>query len=235
MYILNLQSGIDMREIQKYRYIMAAILTVTVFVMGVLFSNLMDDRRYQSLQNKIREDRVEMESRNLQLSYLKSLDVHSCSALKTGLSSIIEGYNYRLSKVQNYQENSFFNENRFRTIKREYILSGIRYWFYAEELKERCDYDADTVLFFTDNLFGESNCEECSNLGSELTILKKKYEDKFLLFSIPTSLDDGSVTMLERQFNITTTPSLVINGEKKIEGFHTSQEIEKKLNTSVTN
>jgi glutaredoxin len=223
-----------MREIQKYRYIMAAVLTVTVFAMGVLFSNLVDDRRYQSLQNEIQEDSVEMESRNLQLSYLKSSNVQSCSALKAGLSDIIQGYNDRLSNVQNYQDDSFFKENRFRTVKREYIISGIRYWMYAEEVKDKCDYNADTVLFFTENLFGDSSCDDCTRVGSELSILKKKHGEEFLLFSVPTSLNDGAVDMLEEQYNVTSTPTIVINGEKEFEGFNTSQEIEQKLNASVT-
>lgn len=219
-----------MREVQKYRYILAAVLTVTVFVMGVLFSNMMDAQRYQSLKNRIQQNSVEMESRQLQLSYLKSPEVNSCRALEAGLTDIVKGYNARLSDVQQYQKNSFFNRQQFRIVKREYVLSGIRYWMYAQRLRDKCNYSANTVLFFTRNLFGKSNCDKCTSLGSKLTLLKKKYEDELLIFTIPTSLDDGAVEMLERQYNITETPSLVINGRKKIEGKYTVNQVEKKLN-----
>lgn len=218
-----------MREIQKYRYILAAVLTLTVFVMGVLFSNLMDDRRYQSLQNEIQENNIEMESRQIQLSYLKSADVQSCDALEAGLTDIIEGYNGRLEKVQRYQESSFFKKDRFRAVKREYILSGVRYWMYAQELRDKCDYNSNTVLFFTQDIFGNSECPECNRMGKELIYLKKKYGGKFLLFTMPTTLDDGAVNMLEQQYNVTETPTVILNGEEKIVGYNSSREIEQEL------
>ncbi|MFB6158417.1 MAG: hypothetical protein ABEJ95_02015 [Candidatus Nanohalobium sp.] len=221
-----------MREIQKYRYVMAGVLTVAVFVLGVLFSNFMDDTRYQSLENEMQQTQVEMESRQLQLSYLKSSEVQSCDAIEAGLKEIVEGYNKRLRRVQQYQENSFFQEEQFRTMKREYILSGIRYWLYAQELRDRCDNGSNTVLFFTSSLFSESECDECSSLGTELTLLKKEYGEELLVFTVPTSLDDGAVEMLEKQYNITETPAVVLNGEEKLEGFHSSDEIEEELNLS---
>jgi hypothetical protein len=224
-----------MRKIQKYRYVLAAVLTLTVFVMGMLFSNLMDTQRYQQLQNEMQENNVEMESRQLQLSYLKSPGVESCAALEAGLSDIVEGYNSRLEKVQQYQENSFFRKEQFRTIKRKYIISGVRYWMYAQELRDKCDYNATNVLFFTENLFSDENCQECRSVGSELSILKKRYGGDFLLFTIPTELDDGSVNVLEQQFNVTETPTIVANGgEEKIVGFNTSSEISQRLNLSET-
>ncbi|MEF8847454.1 MAG: thioredoxin family protein [Candidatus Paceibacterota bacterium] len=224
-----------MREIQKYRYVLAAILTITVFVMGMLFSNLMDDRRYQSLQNEVQENNVEMESRQIQLSYLKSADVDSCSALEAGLIDIIRGYNDRLERVQQYQEDSFFKETQFENIKREYILSGVRYWMYAQELREKCDYRTNTVLFFTEDLFGNPDCEQCSMIGSELSLLKRKYGEELLVFTMPMNIEDGAVKMLEQQYNVTSTPTLIINGEKHIGSFNSSREIESRLNFKGNN
>lgn len=235
MQIRDIQVELKMREIQKYRYIIAGILTITVFVMGMLFSNLMDDRRYQELQNEMQQNNVEMESRQLQLSYLKSPGVESCAALEAGLSDIVEGYNSRLENVQQYQENSFFQQKQFKTIKRKYILSGVRYWMYAQELRDKCNYNATTVLFFTENMFSEDDCQSCKNIGTELTILKRRHDRDFLVFTMPTELDDGAVNILEQQYNVTKTPTLVVNGEEKIEGYMTSGEISQKLNLSEAN
>lgn len=209
---------------------MAGALVLVVFILGVLFSNMMDDRRYEKLQNEVRDNSIQIESRQLQLSYLKSSEVQSCSALQTGLSDIIRSYNDRLGKVQAFQKNSIFKEKQFKDTKHQYTLSGIRYWMYTQELRRKCDYNATTVLFFTENLFGNSDCDDCTGIGAELSIIKKKYEDQFLLFTIPTSLDDGAVNALENQYNITKTPTLIINGEKKLEGFQNKSSIEKAMN-----
>jgi hypothetical protein len=203
--------------------------------MGVMFSNLLDDRRYQGLQNEMQENIVEMESRQLQLSYLKSPEVESCTALEAGLGDIVKGYNSRLGKVQQYQENSFFKEQQFKTIKRKYILSGVRYWMYSQELRKRCNYNATTVLFFTENLFGEDECEKCSNIGSELTLLKKRHDGNLLVFTIPTQLDDGAVNILEQQYNVTETPTLVVNSQQKIQGYRSSGQLSRLMNLSGPN
>lgn len=223
-----------MREIKKYRYVVAGILTLSVFVMGVMFSNVMDDQRYQELRNEMQANNIEMESRQLQLSYLESPDVESCSALEAGLNDIVEGYNTRLERVQRYEEDSIFNKQQFQNIQRQYVLSGLRYWMYSDRLQDKCDYNATTMLYFSENLFKNGDCDECERQGSELTLLKRQHDGDVLVFTIPRKLEDGMVEVLERQFNVTESPTIVVNGEEKVEGFNTAGELNQKFNISET-
>jgi len=222
------------REVRKYRYFFAAVLTVVIFVLGVLFSNFVDDARYNSLRDDINQDNVELESRQLQLNYLQSDNVKSCGALEAGLRDIVEGYNSRLSDLQSYQERSFFKKDEFRTMQHSYILSGIRYWMFAQELREECGYDADTVLFFTEGVGNDQDCSECGSMGEQLTILKRQYGERLLVFTVPTTIDDGMVNMLEGQYNITERPTIIINGNEsqKIEGMRSRNYVERHLTVS---
>lgn len=199
-----------------------------VFSLGLLFSNTIDDTRASSLENSMEENLLQIESQNLQLTYLKSGQVESCSALKTGLNNIIRGYNDRLSRVQQYQDNSIFKKEQFEDITRRYVLSGIRYWMFAQQLRTECGYEANTVLFFTTSLEAE-DCEECQRQGRQLDLLKQRHRDKLLVFSIPTTMDDGMVNILKDQYNVTDTPVLVINGDDVLEGYHSRAEIEQHL------
>lgn len=217
-----------MRKIQKYRYVFAAVITVIIFMSGILFSNLMDNQRYSSLQAEFREDQVQLESRQLQVDYLRSSEVQSCEVLQEGLRSVIEGYNKRLDQVRGFQKRTLLQTERFSDIKHKFVLSGIRYWMFAEDLRSRCGYEANTVLFFTKELYVEE-CEECENMGKELSKLKEKYDGKILIFSVPSTLDDGSIEILEKQFNVTKTPSVVINSNKTLKGYHSKSEIRKWL------
>ncbi|MFB6190145.1 MAG: hypothetical protein ABEJ91_01095 [Candidatus Nanohaloarchaea archaeon] len=217
-----------MREIQKYRYLVAAMLTLIMFSMGVLVSNFVDDARASALKSQINEDLTEIESKQLQLSYLKSGDVQSCKVLRKGLKNIVEGYNKRLGNLQQYQQNSAIQSQRFETIKNRYILSGIRYWMFAEDIRKQCDYSPDTVLFFTNNLEKEG-CEACEKMGRQLTLLKREQDSRLLVFSIPTDMEDGMVEILESQYNVTDTPTVVVNGEKKLTGYHPRSDIRKYL------
>lgn len=223
-----------MREVRKYRYFFAAVLTVIIFLLGVLFSNFVDDTRYSSLKNDINQDNVELESRQLQLNYLQSDNVKSCGALEAGLRDIVQGYNNRLSNLQNYQKRSFFKQEEFGTMKHSYILSGIRYWMFAQELRQKCDYNADTVLFFTKGIGNDQNCPDCGSMGEQLTILKRKYGESLLVFTVPTNIEDGMVDMLEGQYNITERPTIIINGNEsqKIEGLRSRNYVERQLTVS---
>ncbi|QKQ98579.1 hypothetical protein GKQ38_03575 [Candidatus Nanohaloarchaea archaeon] len=221
-----------MREIQKYRYLFAALLTVLVFSLGILFSNFMDDRRSERLQAELNEDVVELQSQNLQLTYLRSNQVQSCSTMEEGLTNMIKDYNMRLNKVQEYQKNSIMNAGNFKQIKRRYVLSGLRYWMFVGELKKECDYNANTVLFFTETLQA-SECGACKRQGQQLSLLKQKYQDDLLIFSVPTSMDDGMVSVLKHQYNISEPPALVINREMVIHGYRSRGYIEERFTNST--
>lgn len=220
-----------MREVRKYRYLFAAVLTIVIFVMGILFSNFMDGARYSSLKTEIQDNNVQLESRQLQLNYLQSDNVESCRALEAGLKDIVSGYNKRLGNIQGYSERSFFNAEEFETMKHSYILSGLRYWMFAQELRQKCDYSDNTVLFFTSQIGDASDCEECGKMGEQLSLLKRKYGDSLLVFNIPTDMEDGMVDMLEGQYNVTEVPTIIVNGNqsKRIEGLKSRREVEKYL------
>jgi hypothetical protein len=224
-----------MREIKKWRYVFAALLTIVVFLLGVFMSHYIDGARYDALQNQIQENNLELESRQLQLSYLRSENVESCGALKAGLQDIVSSYNKRLGNIQSYEENSFFREKDFQKMKHAYVLSGLRYWMFAEEVNDRCGREADTVLFFTTRIGNADDCDECGRMGEQLSLLKQEYNEDLLIFTVPTDMEDGLIEMLEGQFNITDIPTAVINGNKSktVEGFKSRDQIRKHLTVST--
>ncbi len=212
-----------MRDIQKYRYVAAGILTLVIFMLGVFLSNFVDAERSSQLQNSLSEDIASMESRQLQLSYLESGEIQRCDALEAGLKNIVSSYNKRLGRVQNYQEDSFFKADRFRVLKQRYIISGIRYWIFTQELREKCSFDKPTALFFTSDI--DDPCPECKRLGEQLTLLKRETGGDLLVFSVPLEMDDGMIELLATQYNVTRPPAVVINGQKKFEGYHHRSDI----------
>ena len=230
--VITASSEPEMREIKKYRYLFAGLLTVLVFSLGLLFSNFMDYQRSDQLEQELNQDVVDLQSQNLQLTYLRSNQVQSCSTMETGLGNMIEDYNMRLEKVQEYEKNTLTNSGRFQQIKRQYIISGLRYWMFVGELKDECDYSPDTVLFFTESLQA-SNCEECKRQGQQLSLLKQRYGEDFLVFSVPMSLDDGMVDVLADQYNITEPPAVVINRDNVLHGYRSRTVIEEEMTNST--
>jgi hypothetical protein len=213
-----------MREISKYRYLLAGFFTLVIFVTGALTSNMIDDYRSNKLQTELQEDLTEVESNQLQLTYLQSNNL-SCDTMETGLKSMVRGYNDRLGKIQTFRDRSLIKSERFSNLRRRYIISGIRYWMFAQEMKEKCDYSPNTALFFTESLENET-CEACARQGRQLSLLKKKYDGEFLVFSVPTTLDDGMVDILEDKYNVTDVPVTVVNGDAVLRGSKSRNEVE---------
>ncbi|MFB6181162.1 MAG: hypothetical protein ABEJ93_04765 [Candidatus Nanohalobium sp.] len=203
-----------------------------MFLLGVLFSTVVDGQRAGVLENELKENLVELESRNLQLNYLKSSEVQSCSVLKEGLSNTVSDYNDRLEKVKIYQEESLLRKQKFEPIKQRYVLSGIRYWIFAEDLKQKCSYNADTILFFRKSIGSDAGCEQCKRQGEQLSLLKKRYDDRILIFSVPLNMEDGMIEILEKQYNVSDVPVLVLNGNKTLHNYHSRSEIIRELNLS---
>lgn len=203
-------------------------MTALVFTLGILFSTVIDTERATVLEEELNENLVEIESRNLQLSYLKSSEVTSCDALKEGLQNILADYNKRLERVKAFKEKSILKKDRFQSINRKYVISGVRYWMFANDLKSRCEFEADTVLFFTRSIEAEA-CPDCRRQGEQLSLLKKEYGEQILIFSIPVDVDDGMVDILEKQYNVTELPSLVLNSNRTMKGYHSRKEISEAL------
>lgn len=212
-----------MSEIKKYRYVAAIILTLLVFSLGVLASNLADDKRQSDLQTQLQDDTTDIQSKQLLMRYLEGED--SCELRQEGLTQIIEGYNNRLERVQSYEEQSFFQESQFRSIRRSYVLSGIEYWMFAEETDAECQsYSTNTILFFTSD-----NCEKCDEQGQKLSDIKRIYGEDVLIFSIYTDLDDSMINLLTEQYNISQTPALVVNENVTLRDVQPRQNITEHL------
>ena len=208
-----------MSEIKKYRYLFAVLLTVLVFTLGVLGSNLIDDKRQSELRSSLQKDTTDIQSKQLLTRYLEEKE--SCELQLQGLTEIIEGYNSRLERVQSYEDRSFFQEDEFQNIRRSYAISGLEYWMFAGKIEENCeDYNANTVLFFT-----EEDCEECEIQGQTLSDIKRIYGDQVLIFSVYTDIKDSMTDLLQNQYDVEAPPTLVINQNHTVRGIQSRSNI----------
>ncbi|MFB6245353.1 MAG: hypothetical protein ABEJ03_03315 [Candidatus Nanohaloarchaea archaeon] len=216
-----------MRQMDRYRYLVAAFLTGVIFLTGVLVSDAADSFRSQELKTELEQDLVQLESSQIQLNYLRSENV-SCSTMKAGLRSIVEGYNDRLSKVQRFQERSLLNSERFELLKKRYTNSGLRYWMFARNMKSECGYSPDIVLFFTSSI-GDKSCEKCQMMGEQLSLLKKERGRDLLVFSVPTESDSGMADLLQKKYGVEDPPAAVINGNRTLMGYKSLSELKSVL------
>ncbi|MAG78450.1 hypothetical protein CL616_03735 [archaeon] len=212
-----------MRRISRNKYIVALIITLAVFVIGVLIGILVTEKRTEFLELSGREQRIDFDSLQLQYLYLTTLS-DECSAVNKALEGSINRLEQTRVKLEDYIAQSFTDNKDFSLTKREYMLAEMRYWLLALQTKELCKGDTVSLLYFYSNI---KECDECDSQGLILTYLKNKFKDKLLIFSLDSDfIEEPVLEIFKEDYNIEEVPTIIIE-DQKFEGLTTKEELEK--------
>ena len=205
------------RERSTYKYVVAGLLTLLVFGLGISLGLLLDNERLQWLEDREEQRDLDYESLQFQYLYLSTFKNtnETCKVLKTTLEKSLKELDITLDKLLRYQKGTEMNEEEYVRLQRRYVLDNIEYWLFSKEAKQACNnVDLVTILYF----YSSNHCPRCSEQGIALTHYKKIFEEKVLVFPLDTDLEEKEpmITILKSQFDITddSTPIIVIEGEK---------------------
>lgn len=203
-----------MREMNKKRYLIAGVLTFLIFLIGLLVGNQMDEQRLGYLSKRLRKQRSEYISLQTQYLYISSLPSEKfCKIANPALKENLERLSGLLNKLEKFREGSDFSKKEYKILKREYILSNLRYWMLLEKVKKTCGREDISILYFY-----KDKCDVCPKQGFILTQLRSRYEGEVWVFPLDMDMDENMVDILEARYNVTQAPSLVVN-KKVYEGF----------------
>src|SRR3989338_3021073 len=212
------------RKISKEKYILAALLTLLIFSLGLTLGILLDSVRLQKSEKLSKQQEVDYGSLQLQYLYLTTFSENedSCSVLKVALDKSIKDLSVSLERFDQYKQNSNFNQDEFNMVARRYILDNIKYWLFAQKSQQKCAIDLVTVLYF----YSENDCSICPDQGVLLTYYKKIYGERLLIFPINADHEENEamITVLKSKYNITQYPTVII-GNKKYESVVKKQQL----------
>jgi len=211
--------------IKKSRYIFALILTILVFSLGILIGNVLTQSRINFTSSLIEEQRLEYDSLQLQYLYLAEfLQEANCPATLKALDENLNNLEIVRAKLENYLEKD--DQEKLRSVKRDYTLAQLRYWFLSKQAAEICGQDDLVALIY---FYSSRDCDDCENQGAILTSLKRDFKNNLLVFSIDASFDqEPMVGILKEYFGITKVPSLIINDEL-VDGFIKKEDLKKTI------
>ncbi len=201
------------REISKQRFVVAGIITLLVFLVGILFGMFVDNERfaYQNKQSEIQ--RLDYESLQLQYLYINYIaeQNETCTALSKALEKTTSELGDLLDKVLSVKDQNPIRNPDYENIYRSYLQSNFKYWILAERAKEKCNFQSVIILYF----FSEKNCEICPEQGVVLTYFKKKFGENVLIFPVNVDLgqEETFIGLITSSYNVNTLPSLYIEGE----------------------
>ncbi len=206
--------------INKKRHLIALLFTLAAFIIGILIGILITNERLDFSNEVSQDQRLELESIQLQYIYITSLlESENCPAILRALEENLNSLEIARIKLENFISQT--KNKEFQFIKRDYVLSEIRYWILAQQTQKVCEDDSLKVLFFYAE---EEQCGDCSTQGLILTNIKEKLEEKILIFSLDAQQEEPMVQILKQSFNITAVPTIVFK-DKKIEGLTKLDEL----------
>ena len=203
---------IPWRKISTDKYIIAGVITLLIFSLGITLGLILEDHRYNVLQDINQVQEVKYLSVQLQYLYLNSFSSYNnCPVLTTTLKETIKDLSDSLSEVIGFEEENKAPTEQQKIVQRRYVLDNLRYWLLAKESKQKCDMNIVPILYFY-----TKDCPSCPNQGTVLTYFKKIFGEQVLVFPINLDLrkEEPMVEIAISQFNVTKYPTIVVDNTK---------------------
>lgn len=195
------------RKIHNRLYVMAFIITAAIFMMGILLGVVIESKRLAYVDQRAKEEKINFDSLQLQYLYLSAVpEKAGCNAFAATLNNYIKKTEITRARLQDYATTSGFHKPEFAMLKREYIISQMNYWILAQKTKTLCNTDTVTLLFFY-----STPCSKCEDQGFVLDYLKKRFDEKILIFAIDGDFnDEPMIQIIKQTYNVTSVPTVVV-------------------------
>ena len=123
-------------------------------------------------------------------------------------------------RLVSYEDTSkFTNEEDLDILKRDYYRSLIRYWLLNKKIGEECHEERLDVLYFF-----QQECNDCDDQAIVLDYYKQQLKSDVLIFTLNADVRDPFIIALETFYNVTSFPSVIVDGEK-LEGFQPRENL----------
>ncbi len=214
---LKLKNKIKNRRKADYnRFIAAFLITFLIFISSFLLGMYVDNNKYEKVKSIVEKQDLDFESLQLQYLFLQNSNNNTCNVTSIILENNVKILSPILNKILDYEKSKEKDSEEYYNLLRRYNIYNTRYFLLAEKSRKECDNDIITILYFFND-----ECKVCPEQGYILSGFKNILKERFLVF--PYNIDmknkDFTVEMLYKSYNITKYPTLIINGEKRIEGF----------------
>lgn len=201
------------RKVSKEKYVAAGILTFLILALGLTLGFIIDDHRYNLVDEINMEQDVKYMSLQMQYLYLNAFSAQdSCPMITASLKDSVKDLSDSLNEVVDFEEeNGLVTDKRREVILRRYALDNLRYWLLATQSKQKCDMQIVPIIYFY-----SEECPSCPTQGTILSYFKSVFEEKVLVFPINVDMrkDETMVEMVMSQFNVTKVPTLIIDNKK---------------------
>ena len=195
-------------------FLKAGVITATILLLGMLIGYWLDEQRASSLTNSIEDLNVKYMDAVLQTKYIENFKTNEyfCSASVNKTIELIKNAIKQGVLLERYEKVNRFS-SRLLMEKRKYATILMNLWFNAIKLRSICKDNYTTIAYFytyhTKSLKEKTEQDIQSKVLIQLQ--KKCKKNEILIFALPVDLNITTIDLLKNQYNITSTPTTLIN------------------------
>jgi len=214
-------------DLVKDSLVKASFLTCLFLVLGILVGLQMSDLRQDHTADNLDRTSLETETFSVLQDYMDESGDNFCEISSVRLPEVGQRNAELGSQLERFDSQEFSNENEYNYIRDRYYNNQLKLYMMVNEHNERCDGDQDTILYFFDD------STQSQRQGAVLDEIARNQGSFIFAFNMdiledPERPDSPILEVLVEDYNITESPSIVVNGEKS-EGFVSQGEIREKV------
>jgi hypothetical protein len=178
------------------------VMFIVVFSAGFLSGYFIERTGMLYSESQIRDLRNDVENMQIQELFVAGKQV-DCNLMASTMGS----HSYHLWDLVNKLKTSRPETQEFYDLKRQADFLSLRAWIFANNIKQNCWGDVLPVLYIY-----SVNCPDCEEQDTILQSMKNDHRGVFV-YAIDYYLDEPSIKLVRDAYNITSTPSMIINNQ----------------------
>lgn len=214
----------------KNAFWQALVVTIFVFIAGLILGFYIELSNVSKSDFLIRSSEVDFLDQQIKVSQLNNEINFNCEDARINLFKFA---NEIYSDALQFEENdvqSKLTTNQREGLHKRYDLLRVNLWLESLILRGKCNDSFHTVLYFFDyNSQDVDVRSEQRILSLVLMDLKNNHPEEILLLPIAANLNLGSVDMIKEKYNLSSSPSIILDESLVLDSLVTLEELEQKI------
>lgn len=209
------------KKYHKYIFLTSGVIALLIFSAGILLGWTLDNYRVNEIIKLIRENEINSESYFVEEEFLETFGGDKCELLSKRINDLFLKLSKTGQELSLYESKNIFNNGEFDYLRSKYFLLEIKFYTLLYDMDQNCEENRTVILFLY-----KRDDEASKSQGYVLDSLVKKYKEKLIVLSIDKYYEDENIKILSAKYNITKTPTLIINFDLKKEGFMNKEKLD---------
>lgn len=206
---------------RKIMLISAFFIALFIFLAGIYIGFLLDDYRVEDADTIISDTQLDTESFVTERDFFDTFGVKNCDLLTQRMVLLGEELGEIGRTLTRYNNKRISEGTVFDQLKRKYFLLEIRAYTLRRQMYELCPESKSNIILF---FYNTKNNQVSLNQGYALDVLVEKHP-QFTVLSFDREFNESALQSLVGYYNITLAPSMIINFDKKFEGYIPTETI----------